>query len=156
MSDRYFDNWEELVSAADKKIPVILKKYVSGVAQSILKSHIKSDIYDVYTPKDGAWVNGTTYQRRHVLEDSISSIYPDSHTLLVTSTATASPSILHGYSFRNRYPGAFLRLLESGNMGIWKNGFPRPAVSLTQDEIDESQDIIDSINEGIKREIEIS
>lgn len=155
MADRFFSDWESLVSAVDAKATQILQRDVAPVAEDILKKHIKSDIYDVYTPKPNGWVNGTTYQRRHVLEQAVTTIVQDKHTILVTSTATASPAVLSGWSFHNRYPGAFLKLLEVGNMGIWRGGFPRPAVTNTQNEIDTSQEIKSAIQNGIQREIGI-
>lgn len=155
MADRFFSDWESLVSAVDAKATQILQRDVAPVAEDILKKHIKSDIYDVYTPKQNGWVNGTTYQRRHALEQAVTTIVQDKHTILVTSTATASPAVLSGWSFHNRYPGAFLKLLEVGNMGIWRGGFPRPAVTNTQNEIDTSQEIKSAIQNGIQREIGI-
>jgi len=155
MADRFFSDWDELVNAVDNKATKILQIDVAPVAENILKKHIKSDIYDAYTPIENGWVNGKTYERRHVLEDAITSILQDKHTILITSTATASPAVLSGWSFHNRYPGAFLKLLESGNMGIWRGGFPRPAVSNTQDEIDTSREIKSAIQKGIQREIGI-
>lgn len=155
MADRFFSDWESLVSAVDAKATQILQRDVAPVAEDILKKHIKSDIYDVYTPKQNGWVNGTTYQRRHALEQAVTTIVQDKHTILITSTATASPAVLSGWSFHNRYPGAFLKLLEVGNMGIWRGGFPRPAVTNTQNEIDTSQEIKSAIQNGIQREIGI-
>lgn len=155
MADRFFSDWESLVSAVDAKATQILQRDVAPVAEDILKKHIKSDIYDVYTPKPNGWVNGTTYQRRYALEQAVTTIVQDKHTILVTSTATASPAVLSGWSFHNRYPGAFLKLLEVGNMGIWRGGFPRPAVINTQNEIDTSQEIKSAIQNGIQREIGI-
>lgn len=155
MADRFFSDWESLVSAVDAKATQILQRDVAPVAEDILKKHIKSDIYDVYTPKQNGWVNGTTYQRRHALEQAVTTIVQDKHTILITSTATASPAVLSGWSFHNRYPGSFLKLLEVGNMGIWRGGFPRPAVTNTQNEIDTSQEIKSAIQNGIQREIGI-
>ncbi len=155
MADRFFSDWESLVSAVDAKATQILQRDVAPVAEDILKKHIKSDIYDVYTPKQNGWVNGTTYQRRHALEQAVTTIMQDRHTILITSTATASPAVLSGWSFHNRYPGSFLKLLEVGNMGIWRGGFPRPAVTNTQNEIDTSQKIKSAIQNGIQREIGI-
>ena len=155
MSDQYFSDWDSLIKAVDDKSVNVLKNDVAPIAEELLRKHIKSDIYDVYTNRENAWVNGSTYQRRHVLEESITSFMSDKNTLLITSPATASPAIVNGWSFHNRYPGAFLKLLESGNMGIWKRGFPRPAVSNTQDEIDQSPKIKSAIKQGIQREIGI-
>ena len=40
-------------------------------------------------------------------------------------------------------------------MGIWNDGFPRPAVTNTQNEINSSDKIKKTIERGIKREIGI-
>lgn len=137
--DIYKSSWDELVSAVDTQLKYILTKDIAPTAKKILRRHIEEDIYGVYTPKPNGWVHGTTYKRRHVLERQITAIYSTQrsvHTLLVTSTAAPSPAIIKGWSFHNRRPGAFLQLLESGNMGIWHGGFARPAVSKTQQEYD--------------------
>lgn len=149
-----YGDWETLVAAAEKKVQRILKQDVSPVVEDIVKQHIQTDIYDVYTPKAGAWLGGT-YKRRHALEENIITLFPTPSISITTSTATASPSVVKGYSFRNRYPGAFLKLLESGNMGIWKNGFPRPVISNAQKNVDKSLKsgaIASAIKNGIKRE----
>lgn len=153
MRDRHFSDWESLIAASNKQIASILKKDVAPIAEEILEKHIQTDIYDAYEPLPGRWINGTTYRRRHVLEDGITSIMLDGNTLLVTSTATASPSVLKGFSFRNRYPGAFLKLLETGDLGFWKKGFPRPAVANTEQEFDGSRKIERAILQGIERTI---
>lgn len=155
MSDVYLSDWESLVKSVNDKASKILEKDVAPVAEEILKEHIKSDIYDVYTPKENGWVDGKTYERRNDLEDGVKSILQNNNTLCVTSTTKASPSVLDGYSFRNRYTGAFLKLLESGNMGIWKGGFPRPAVSNTEKDFETNSEIKEAIKNGIKREIGI-
>lgn len=153
MADHWFSDWETLTAAVEKRVPAILTKDVAPVAEEILRKHIKSDIYDVYTPKENGWVHGSTYQRRHILEDSIVA-YVNGDTLVVTSTATASPSVIYGWSFENRYAGAFLEMLETGNMGFWRKDFPRPAVSNAQKEIDKSDEITAAIQKGIIREIQ--
>lgn len=56
MADHFFSDWESLVSAVDAKATKILQKDVAPVAEDILKKHIKSDIYDAYTPKTNGWV----------------------------------------------------------------------------------------------------
>ena len=158
MADVYYNDWDSLVKTAENSAKKILETDVAPVAKEILAKHIKSDIYDAYTPKENGWVTPagepTTYTRRHVLENSITSyMLGDNRTLLITSTATASKAIVPGYSFRNRYDGSFLKLLEVGNMGIWSGGFPRPAVKNTQDEFDKGIEINRAIKNGIKREI---
>jgi len=117
---------------------------VNPVAEKILREHIAEDIYAAYTP--------AYYQRRHVLEQSVEGDLTGPGTLFVTSTASASPSLVPGYSFENRYPGAFLEMLEVGNMGFWRRHFPRPAVAMAQVAIDKSPEIRRAIEGGLRRE----
>jgi len=146
-----YDSWEGLCDAVQKKCNDILKRDVAPVAKEIVKKHIQSDIYDVYTPKTNAWVGGTTYKRRFVLLGSVYSTFTHEDEIMVTSNATASKSVVPGYSFHNRRPGSFLKLLETGNMGIWRGGFPRPAIGNAQKEIDRSSAIRNAIQSGLDR-----
>lgn len=146
-----YRSWEELCDAAQKKCHDILKRDVAPVAKRIVIEHIQSDIYDVYEPIKNGWVNGTTYRRRNVLKGSVYHTFIHDDEIMVTSNATASKSVVPGYSFHNRRPGSFLKLLETGNMGIWRNGFPRPAIGNAQKEIDQSSKIRDAIQSGLNR-----
>lgn len=146
-----YGDWDELCNAAQERLHNILDREVAPVAKEIVKKHIKSDIYDAYTPVPGGWVNGTTYQRRHVLEGAMLHKFIHDDEILVTSNATASKSVVKGYSFHNRRPGSFLQLLESGRMGIWVKGFPRPAIGNAQKEIDRSSAIWNAIQSGLDK-----
>lgn len=150
-----YSNWDSLVEAARSKCATILKNDVAPVAKEILKKHIQSDIYGVYTPKPNGWVNGQTYQRRHILESNIverTSKTGRGATLLVSSYAPPSPPIINGYAFTNKGGGSFLKMLEVGNMGFWRKNFPRPAVKNAQEEINNSNEIKAAIQSGINRE----
>lgn len=153
MADIYFDDIESLIAAIGTAPTAVMADEVAKEAEKILLKHIKSDIYGAYTPIPGGWVNGETYSRRHVLENNIKSTIEPDGTLLVTSEATASQSVVKGYHFSNMYAGSFLELLESGHMGIWKNGFARPAVSNAQKEVDNSSKIRAAFEMGLKREM---
>lgn len=153
MASTLCKDFESLVAAVERQIPKILLEDVAPVAEEILRKHIKSDIYDVYKPKEGAWVSGTTYERRHVLEESIVFEITNEDTMTVTSNASASTPIISKWSFDNKQPGAFLQMLESGKTGIWKSGFARPVIQNVQKEIDSSSRIIKAIHEGIKGRI---
>ncbi|MFQ8982634.1 MAG: hypothetical protein ACLR6W_00015 [Evtepia sp.] len=133
----YYDSWAALEAAIKNECNQIIETEIVPKAEEILRKHIASDIYGAYTPKPGAWVNGTTYSRRHVLEGSVYSRKEGEGRYLVTSDASASPSVVPGYSFSPRGAGSFLALLESGNMGIWRGGFARPAVGNAQKEVDQ-------------------
>lgn len=154
----YYDSIGEMIAAANIKATNILNRDVSKIVKQILIKHINDDIYISGHPLQNAWVNGTTYQRRHVLQGSIISELKDNNTLFVTSTANASPPIVRGSSFSNGEKGAFLHLLESGNLGFLKrstrgaNPGRRPAVSNAQREVESSGDVTAAIQRGINRE----
>lgn len=142
--DIWFEDLDALISHINSiNMNTIGESAVQTIAkevEAILLKHIKSDIYGAYTPHMGAWIGGSTYQRRHVLEGGIKSTLEADGTLLVTSDAPAGQCVVDGYSFSNADSG-FLQLLESGHMGIWRNGFARPAVSNAQREVDSSSSI---------------
>lgn len=146
-----YSSWEELCEAAQQKCHEILKRDVAPVAKEIVKKHIQHDIYDAYTPIPHGWVGGTTYQRRHTLPGSVYATFVHDDEIMITSNVTASKSVVPGYSFHNRRPGSFLKLLETGRMGIWRGGFPRPAIGRAQEEIDHSSAIRRAIQSGLDR-----
>lgn len=151
---KIYSDWESLVSGAQDACHTILDTDVAPIARDIVKKHIKTDIYDAYSPKPNAWVNGTTYQRRNLLTSSVYHKFIKDDEILITSDAPASKSVVKGYSFRNRRSGAFLSLLESGNMGIWRRGFPRPAIKNSQQEINTSDKVDKAIQRGLRREFQ--
>lgn len=149
-----FDSFEEIVSRAKRDSETILTKHVSPIVKSILRRHIQTDIYDVYSPKKNGWVHGTTYKRRKRISKMIDAFMEydgDDAMLVVTSTEDASESVVPGYSFSNRYAGSFLELLGSGHMGIWRNGFARPAVENAQDDIETDPKVDNAIESGIQK-----
>lgn len=121
----------------------ILMNDVAPIVVDILKKHIQEDIYDAWEP--------TVYHRRYSLEKNIICSIDDDGELFVTSVAPPAPPHL-GWS--NTGEGSFLYMLEVGNMGWWKKGFPRPAISLAQKEVDNSTEIEAAIQAGIKRVME--
>lgn len=145
----YYESIDELYDAVDEKLNTILEKDVAPIVEDILRQFIRKDIYEAYTPKPGRWVSGSTYDRRYDLEGSVYSIVSGDNSLLVTSNATASKPVVKGSVFRHRRPGAFLELLESGNMGIWRSGFARPAVSNAQENIKNNSRVQMAIKVGL-------
>ena len=137
-------DWESLTYQAQETLDWILRYDVRPIAEEILRQRIAADIYAAYTP--------SYYHRRHLLEQNVDSDLIAPGTLLVTSLADAGPSIVPGYNFEERYPGAFLELLEVGNMGFWRRSFPRPAVYMASGIIERSSDIRNAIEAGIERE----
>lgn len=152
MAITWFDNVEDLITAISSAPTEDAIKLIADEVEAILLKHIKSDIYGAYTPKPGAWVGGSTYSRRHVLENGIKSTLEADGTLLTTSEAPSGQCVVRGYSFSNSDSG-FLRLLESGHMGIWRNGFARPVVANAQKEVDNSGKIRSILENGMKRAV---
>lgn len=147
----YYDDFDELYKAVDERLNIVLKKHVAPVAEDILRQFIRTDIYLAYTPKRGRWVNGSTYEREYDLEESVYSVVYDDNTALITSDARAVP-LLRSSVFEHRRPGAFLELLESGHMGFWKAGFPRPAVRNAQEAVKTMPHIKEAIRYGLDAE----
>lgn len=135
-----YGNWDALARATQKKLNNTLEK-IKPQAVEIVKQHIKDDIYNAYTPKVGAWVNGTTYKRRGMLKRVSGTISKAESTLYITNNATPSSPIIKGYSFRPEGSGAFLKMLSVGKMGIFKRGtkFPRPALENAVAEMENSE-----------------
>lgn len=149
----FHKNWKDLTSEIQENlIPEILKD-ISSVAEQILKDRIKKDIYGVYQPKEGAWVLGSTYRRREELIPLVVSEVRDKNTLFVTSLAEASESILKNSIFSENHNGAFLELLEKGDLGFWRKNFPRPAISNTEREYEKGNKIKAELNKSIKTRI---
>lgn len=144
MAGGVYNSVEEFLAAVEAAIPEVAEEYIAPYVEDVLSRHIESDIYDVYTPKEGGWVHGT-YHRRHALTGGIQSVFKGD-VLSTTSTAAPSPSIL-GAATWGSAEGAFFDLLASGNMGLWRNGFPRPAIPKAQAEIDGSTDVLDRLFE---------
>lgn len=136
-----------------KDIRTILDKYVKPVMQKILLEHIKEDIYGAYSPKQYAWIGGTTYQRRNSLlnEGAIESEI-DGNTIYVTSGATTMGLFSEGSWVGG--PGSFLAMLEEGDMGAWTRvtgrRLPRPALTKAQKEVDKSQAIQSAVEKGFE------
>ena len=147
----YHNNFASLLIETNAKAAKILNQDMLPVAQEIFKKHIQSDIYDVYSPRNGAWVNGSTYARRYSLLN-VGTIHLGNNTVMLTNFSSPSPPIVKGWSFKHSGAGSFLKLLEDGNMGIWKRGFPRPAVTNTQKDFETNNNLNRAILNGIQRE----
>lgn len=149
-----YDTWEGLTTAAQQKCVRILDKDIAPVAKEIVRRHILSDIYESYTPKENGWVNArgerATYQRRYSLtkRGSVYHKFISKDEIIITSNAPASTPIVKGWRFRNK-TGGFLEMLELGDMGIWRGGFPRPAIGNAQKEINKSPQIKALIKAGL-------
>lgn len=149
-----YDSFSALAAGVNSVVPDILynggSSSVATTAKEIYLKHVQYDVYSVYTPKEGKWVGGTTYIRRYTLEHGAYVKMEDPTTLIASSEAEADDCVVPGYYFSNENQG-FLRLIESGNTGIWKNGFPRPFVTNAQREFDSSSKINSAIQKEINR-----
>ena len=142
MAGKAYDSIDGFYDAVVAALPTVMQEYVAPYVEDILSEHIESDIYDVYTPKENGWVNGT-YHRRHALTWNIAS-FIKGDTLSTTSTAAPSASITGARTWGSE-DGAFFDLLASGNMGLWRGGFPRPAIPKAQAEVDKSITVIENL-----------
>lgn len=128
------DSLETAISDDPNIIRDILMNDVAPVVEDILAKHIEHDIYGAYTP--------VGYERRYSLTKSIVSKMINGNTLLVTSIA--QPNLPHT-GWVSSGDGAFLAMLENGDLGWWRKGFPRPAVSNAQKEVDSSSAVRSAI-----------
>lgn len=139
---RTVDNISDLRAAAidASASRIVLMEYVAPVVEEILRKHIASDIYGAYSPN--------VYDRRMSLMNSIKSQMISDSELLVTAIAQPNKPA-HGW--HSSGDGAFLHMLETGNLGWWRKGFPRPAISNAQREVDSSSAVERAKRTGIKR-----
>lgn len=144
----------------NKDTQIILEKYVKPVMQKILLEHIREDIYGsspsssyagrpARTPYDKAGLPAPKqYVRSYNLLDAGNIVTElDGNTLYMTSNAQP-PTVWSGSWSATE--GGFLALLEGGDLGVWRKGFPRPALTNAQREVDRSQAIQSAIRKGFE------
>lgn len=135
----------------DAETKEVLEKYILPIMERILFEHIESDIYGAYTPKEYGWIGGETYRRRNSLISRMASYHEINGTTMMVTSA-AEPENLWSGSVSGY--GAFLAILENGDMGAWTDAtgrrLPRPAISNAQKEVDESQEIEKAAERGIQ------
>lgn len=136
-ADKWFNSIDDLFRAIGG-VEIIDEAQMGAAIEegkNVLYKHIQSDIYGAYTPKPGGWVGGTTYARRNSLsKGSLIAINEPDGTITITSTAVPGTPV--GRGSISSEPGSLLKLIESDKHGLWRGGFPRPAVSNAQSEID--------------------
>lgn len=138
-----FDTEEALLIAMGDALPELVENYVKPRAEGLLRRNINTRVYRSYTP--------TEYVRRWSLLNNIYSEITKtggySVDYDVTSTANTKPlSKNSGWTY---YRGGFLYMLENGDMGFWRKGFPRPSIEPTQSEFDRGY-LSSAIRTGIK------
>lgn len=142
------DNIVDAISASGDMIKDVAINDVAPIVEEILVRHIYRDIYGAYTPRE--------YKRRYMMSDGDALVVKmlDDSTLFVTINAKPDGTWTGSSSWTPRYDGSFLEMLEKGDLGWWKKGFPRPAVSNAQKEVDENRDKINAaIARGLNRVI---
>ena len=122
------------------KARIVMMDYVAPVVEEILRKHIESDIYGAYTPK--------FYERSYSLTANVRSQMISDDELLVTSTAV--PNTPHA-GWHSSGDGAFLYMLEVGDLGWWRKDFPRAAISNTQRETDSSTKVRQAMKLGVEQ-----
>lgn len=136
-ADKWFNSIDDLFRAIGG-VEIIDEAQMGVVIEegkNVLYKHIQSDIYGAYTPKPGGWVGGSTYVRRNSLsKGSLVAINEPDGTITITSTAVPGNPVGRG-SISSK-PGSLLQLIEGDRHGLWRGGFPRPAVDNAQKEID--------------------
>lgn len=140
---------EEYISAVEAKLPVAAEKYLAPEIENILKEFTTSNVYGHYTPRQGAWIDGSTYHATRSLLSGISS-WIEGDTLYATSFAAPNESIAGGTVYGGS-DGGFYTLLESRNMGLWRRGFPRPVIGPAQSYINSHLDVLgDKLVKGLE------
>ena len=136
-ADKWFNSIDDLFRAIGG-VEIIDEAQMGVVIEegkNVLYKHIQSDIYGAYTPKPGGWVGGSTYVRRNSLsKGSLVAINEPDGTITITSTAVPGNPV--GRGSISSEPGSLLQLIEGDRHGLWRGGFPRPAVGNAQKEID--------------------
>lgn len=130
--------YDAAIDAASARI--VLMEYVAPVVEEILRKHIEQDVYNAYDPKK--------YRRSYSLTANVRSQMISDNELFVTSTAVPNAPCDGWHSSED---GAFLYLIETGKLGWWKEGFPRPAISNAQREVDSSSAVRAAKRNGIKQ-----
>ena len=149
----YCSTWEDLIKESKTKTLNILSQDIAPVAKEIVERHIQSDIYNAYTPQPHAWVNGDTYKRRgSLLKNMTVDINQTTFEIFITNNAMPDSPIVQGSVFQPTGQGSFLRMLSSGNTGIWKRGFPRPAIENAVLDFKNGNELKSAIQKGINRE----
>lgn len=136
-ADKWFNSIDDLFRAIGG-VEIIDEAQMGAVIEegkNVLYKHIQSDIYGAYTPKPGGWVGSSTYVRRNSLsKGSLVAINEPDGTITITSTAVPGNPV--GRGSISSEPGSLLQLIEGDKHGLWRGGFPRPAVGNAQKEID--------------------
>ena len=142
---RQFDSLDNLYSAAQRAAVCedVLMNDVAPIVKEILRKHIETDVYGAYRS-----LAKNPYMRRGLLTSRITSKMISDDTMLVTSIAQpAKPA--DGWASSG--DGAFLYMLEVGDLGWWRKDFPRPAISNAQREVDKSAAVERAKKMGLKR-----
>lgn len=143
-------SFKMLAKMIDDDLRNVLAGDVARYMEDVLREHIYTDIYGVNEPGEGKWVHHQTYQRRYLLPQRVRAFTNKQGNIVrVTSTASARNPIFGGSRWGGA--GAFLNMLQEGNMGFLSDHthygyFPRPALENAQHEIETSGVIMSMIS----------
>lgn len=142
----------------------VLMYYVAPVVEEILIRQIATDIYDAYEPhlvphkfpgyvkvEDRLW-DGWVYENRYSLlsrNNIVKKLINSGSELFVTSDALPNTSVRK--SKWKHDVGGFLQMLEDGpSKKVWRDAFPRPALSNAQEEVLNSSEVADAFKRGFR------
>ena len=155
--DKWCDSVEELLQSGNSDGSLVGEEYVNVVknlGKEVLERYINNNIYGSYTPKENGWVKKgkskktgqevwirATYERRYDLTKKIFADTEDNGTVVVVSTRASVMDPISGADWDDGGdPGwSFLKLLESGNMGLWAGGKARSVIKEAQEYVDSSK-----------------
>lgn len=143
----------DVVKYIESAIPTVLVKYVADVVEDILSDCIENIVYDGSFPREGGWIGGTTYHRRHQLEKGIKSWIGKKNTLYTTSVAHPDGPVIRGSVHYGMEDGGFFKILESENRGFIGYRTPRIVIDPAQEKVNESQEIENMFAYGIEMEL---
>lgn len=148
-----YDNLEDLFSALEDDIEQVLKTDVANKAISVMKKHVKSDVYDKYDPN--------VYERKKDkggLLDSVVSEDIDKNTISIENNrknTSEEQAIGDGYEDSRD----IANIVETGKGYYWvgrdkkgrTNETPRPFVANTSLDLDENGQHVNAMKNGLKK-----
>ena len=134
--------WGDDLSELAVDISDAAVRKIMDLGEEVLRRHILSDIYGVDRRGEHSWVHRKKYERRNNLPNTVYS-YREGDVVWITASGEPDTPVRKNATFVSAEPGAFLALLESGNLGFLTRRspkymplFPRPAIRNAQAEVD--------------------
>lgn len=134
-------DWAGELKESDLEISKAAIAEIKRLGEDLLKRHIETSIYAIDRRGENSWVHRKKYERRHQLPETVRS-YVEGNYVWITADGEPNTPIGKNSTFVSAEPGAFLGLLESGNLGFltktrrYAPKFPRPVLKNAQKEAD--------------------